>query len=137
MLWYIANSRKLEAGVGESLRDQQQVVDEWQSYQPDGQGLRFGYWSKQFMMNNEKIISKNLEMHAKLRATYAALAVAQYRLQHGGQLPVSLDDLVPAFLEAVPVEPQSDKPFELIVTADGYGIGRGAPVFKVKLIDRK
>jgi hypothetical protein len=61
------------------------------------------------------------------------LAVAQYRLQHDGQLPASLDELVPELLAAVPVEPQSGQPFELIVTADGYGIGRGTPVFNVKL----
>ena len=57
----------------------------------------------------------------------------RYRLQHDGKLPASLDELVPEFLEAVPVEPQSGKAFELIVTADGYGIGRGTPVFTVKV----
>jgi hypothetical protein len=68
-----------------------------------------------------------------MRAADAALAVTQYRLQHDGKLPASIEELVPEFLEAVPAEPQSGQPFELIVTTDGYGIGRGTPVFKFRL----
>jgi hypothetical protein len=81
------------------------------------------YWPRM------KQLQKLVEAHARMRAADAALAVTQYRLQHGGQLPASLADLVPEFLEAVPIEPQSGQPFELLVTPDGYGIGRGTPVF--------
>jgi hypothetical protein len=80
-----------------------------------------------------KVLNKWQDGYSRLCAADAALAVAQYRLQHDGKLPVSLDELVPEFLEAVPVEPQSGQPFELIATPDGYGIGRGTAVFKVRL----
>jgi len=41
---------------------------------------------------------------ADLRATQTALAIERYRLAEG-HLPESLDNLVPAFLEAVPIDP--------------------------------
>jgi hypothetical protein len=133
VLWLLSYSRKLEGSLGEDLWEHQRVVDEWQSHRPQSQGMRFAFWSKQFTQIDDRVITKHIEMHAKLRAAHAALAVAQYRLQHDGKLPASLDELVPEFLEAVPVEPQSGQQFELITTLDGYGIGRGTPLFNVKL----
>jgi len=132
-LWFLGHSRRLEASLGEDLWEHQKIVDEWQNQRPENQGMRFAFWSKQFTQINDRVISKHIEMHAKLRAAHAALAVAQYRLQHDGKLPASLDELVPELLAAVPIEPRSGQPFELIVTADGFGIGRGTPVFKVQL----
>lgn len=96
-------------------------------------GLVPHYWVELVSQGQTKQLQKWVSTHARLRAADAALAVAQYRVQHEGRLPDSLDSLVPEFLEAMPVEPQSGKPFELIVTSDGYGIGRGTPVFSVKL----
>lgn len=100
---------------------------------PSSRGLIFHYWSEQSLAIPIKIQKRSVETQMKLSVADAALAVAQYRLQHDARLPASLDELVPDFLETVPVEPQSGKPFELIVTPDGYGIGRGTPVFSVKL----
>ena len=133
VLWFLQNSRKLQVQLGDKLASHQSALAAWTNFTPEGAGLRFTYWSKQHVAVDDRTIGKHLELHKKLRAADAALAVAQYRLQHDGKLPASLDELVPEYLEAVPVEPQSDKPFELIVTTDGYGIGRGTPVFTVKL----
>ncbi len=111
------------------------------TFRPSARGLRFHYWSEQQLAELMDIgggivgsrLTRFIENHAKLSAADAALAVAQYRLQHGGKLPTSLDELVPEFLESVPVDPRSGKPFELIITDDSYGIGRGTPVFSIKL----
>jgi len=132
LLWYVQNSRTLAARLGENLASHQSALAAWTNFTPEGAGLRFAYWSKQCTIVNDRVIAKHLELHMKLRAADAALAVAQYRLRYD-KLPASLDDLVPEFLEAVPVEPQSGKAFELIVTSDGYDIGRGTPVFSVTL----
>jgi hypothetical protein len=99
-------------------------------------GLVPHYWVELVLEPRMSQLQKLVEAHARLRGAAAALAVAQYRLQHDGKLPASLDELVPEFLEAVPAEPQSGQPFELLVTADGYGIGRGTAVFNVKLPQR-
>jgi len=40
----------------------------------------------------------------------AALAVRLYAIDHDGRLPAKLDDLVPAYLPAVPVDPFSGRP---------------------------
>lgn len=80
-----------------------------------------------------KVFSKVIALKGHLRAVDTALAIAQYRLKHDGMLPGSLNELVPEFLDAVPIEPKSGKPFKLIKTADGFGIGVGAPVIKIHL----
>ena len=122
------------ASLSATLAGQLELKLNGSTFLPSKRGLRFHYWSEAALtMSGGKFLQRPIENHARLRAADAALAVTQYRLQHGGQLPTSLDVLVPEFLEAVPIDPQSGKPFELIVTPDGYGIGRGTPVFTVKL----
>ncbi len=48
----------------------------------------------------------------------AATAVARYRLQHG-RLPPALDELVPEFLDAVPLNPRTGKALVYICSEDG------------------
>jgi hypothetical protein len=64
------------------------------------------------------------------RAARAAVAVERYRRDHGDQLPRSLEDLVPAYLEAVPIDPYSERP--LLYRADdaGYTIYSVGPDLK-------
>ena len=65
------------------------------------------------------------EAHAELQCAKAALAAERYRLQHG-QLPTSLAELVPDYLEAVPIDPFSSQPMLLIATECGitiYSVG--------------
>jgi hypothetical protein len=131
--FYIRASRGFERVLRGSLHEQHQLAANWNSHLPAGLGLRFHFWSGENLDYVGKVVEHHVARQSKLLAADAALAVAQYRLQHDGKLPASIEELVPEFLEAVPAEPQSGQPFELIVTADGYGIGRGTPVFKVRL----
>lgn len=59
------------------------------------------------------------------RAMQACLAAERYRMKHG-KWPAKLDDLVPAFLAAVPRDPIDDKPMKYAAWAEGkvvYSIG--------------
>lgn len=51
--------------------------------------------------------------------TDTALAIEQYRLANGS-IPASLDELVPAFISSVPIDPMDGKPLRYIVTDSGY-----------------
>jgi hypothetical protein len=66
------------------------------------------------------------ESLARARASVAALAIARYQRAHGGALPASLGDLVPAYLGAPPSDPYSGS--ELKYRSEGtrfkvYGVG--------------
>jgi hypothetical protein len=49
------------------------------------------------------------EFAACQRLTHTALAIERYRLKHS-QLPSTLDDLVPDFLDAIPLDPFTARP---------------------------
>jgi hypothetical protein len=125
--------QQAHAAGAESLTAMATLAANWNEAMPRNRGHRFHCWSAYLLPTTGSQLSNWVGLQSGLRAADAALGVARYRLQHDGKLPASLDELVPAYLEVVPVEPQSGKPFELIVTSDGYGIGRGTPVFSVKL----
>jgi hypothetical protein len=62
---------------------------------------------------------------ARLRCASTALAAERYRLKHG-KWPESIDQLCPAFLAAVPLDPYDGKPLRLRVLQDGiviYSVG--------------
>jgi len=56
-----------------------------------------------------------------LRSATTALAIERYRNAYG-QLPEGLDDLVPVFLDAVPVDPFDGKPLRYRQEDDGYAV---------------
>ena len=133
LLCFLERSRALEQAASAGIEEWLTLAKGWDASLPGSQGKPFYYWSNVWLGAYGTWFEKWADLHLRLRAADAALAVAQYRLQQEGKLPASLDELVPEFLEAVPIEPHSGQPFELIVTPDGYGIGRGTPVFKVKV----
>jgi hypothetical protein len=62
---------------------------------------------------------------AALRCTIALVAVERYRLATG-RLPATLDELVPRFLAAVPLDPYDGQPLRLRATDEGltiYSVG--------------
>jgi hypothetical protein len=50
----------------------------------------------------------------------SALAVERYRRDHGGAAPSSLADVVPRYLDAVPLDPRSGGPLRYILRPSGY-----------------
>ncbi len=74
-----------------------------------------------FCMTEEQVSGA----HARLRAAGAALAVEQWRLEHGGW-PESLEDLVPELLESVPTDPFTGEALRYRQTDEGvrvYSVG--------------
>jgi hypothetical protein len=59
---------------------------------------------------------------ALTRAARAAIAVERHRRAHDGQLPDSLDALVPTFLPGTPVDPFSGRAIQFARTSDGYAV---------------
>ena len=57
---------------------------------------------------------------AVVRATRVVIAVEQYRRDHLEQLPSTLDDLLPAYLPAAPVDPFSGRAMRFLVDEHGY-----------------
>ncbi len=132
-LHYLGAMQQAHTAGAESLTAMAALAANWNEAMPRNRGHWFHFWSAYLLPTTGSQLSNWVGLQSGLRAADAALSVAQYRLAHEGTLPAALDELVPEFLEAVPVEPQSGKRFELIITTDGYGVGRGTPVFSVKL----
>jgi hypothetical protein len=61
-------------------------------------------------------------MLAQMRTAEATIAVERYRQAHESALPPSLDALVPAFIDRVPVDPFSGAPIRLKVSESGYAV---------------
>jgi hypothetical protein len=59
-------------------------------------------------------------IHAQLLLSECALGIERYRLANHDQLPATLQDLVPAYLPAVPVDPFDGKPLRYNRLPKGY-----------------
>ena len=57
---------------------------------------------------------------AAVRTARVAVAIERYRLAHAGALPATLDELVPALLPGVPIDPFSGAPVTLVRLDDRY-----------------
>jgi hypothetical protein len=57
---------------------------------------------------------------ALIRCARLVIAVERYRLEHGHALPARIDEMVPAFVDTVPVDPFSGKPLRLVADGAGY-----------------
>lgn len=64
-------------------------------------------------------IKANIRAGTQLRVARVGLAVERYRLTHG-ELPESLDDLVPEFIDAVPKDPFGDGPVKYKLLENGF-----------------
>jgi len=49
---------------------------------------------------------------ASLEVTRVALALAGYANEHGGALPATLEELAPTYIDAIPADPMTGKPFQ-------------------------
>lgn len=133
VLAYVRDTKEIERTAAESVHQQYVVDTNWAAAFPDVEANRLRIWTSQALAAYERLLSGNVGAQLKLRAAACALAVAEYRSQHGDKLPASLSELVPDYLDTIPTDPRSNEPFELIVGHDSYGIGQGSPVFKVRL----
>jgi hypothetical protein len=73
-----------------------------------------------FLPGFSKVILRDAEMRARLRTARVAIAVERWRAAHGGQIPDSLDGLVPAFLPSIPIDPFDGQPLRFKKLAKGH-----------------
>jgi hypothetical protein len=52
-----------------------------------------------------QFIQLNAEIQVQLRSTMLSIMIERYRISHGGKMPESLEMLVPAYCENVPLDP--------------------------------
>jgi hypothetical protein len=82
--------------------------------------------SSLMLPNHAKAFRTAARHETQRRLTITAIALKRYQLQHG-QFPVELDELVPDFLTAVPIDLMSGEPLRYRRHADGsftlYSVG--------------
>ncbi len=81
--------------------------------------------ARQLLPSLARLIRSDVAAHVELQVAEAALAVEQWRLEHG-RWPESLEELTPELLEAVPEDPFADGPIRYLHTDRGvvlYSLG--------------
>jgi hypothetical protein len=84
-------------------------------------GKKHYYLSKLFVDALSGAITREASNFAYLRTSIAAISVERFRLAHG-QLPENLNEVVPQFLSAVPVDPFDGEPLRYHRLTKGYVI---------------
>ncbi|MEN9676265.1 MAG: hypothetical protein RIS76_2161 [Verrucomicrobiota bacterium] len=79
----------------------------------------------QFLRGIEPAFHRHLSDLTLLRAAATGCAVESFRLAHDGVPPQSLEELVPAFLKSVPLDPRTGKPLRYRVRKHIYRISGG------------
>ena len=59
------------------------------------------------------VAKRTASLCATLRTALAAVAIERWRISHNGNIPESLDQLVPSFLPSVPLDPFTGRPAAL------------------------
>jgi len=70
----------------------------------------------------EKALAKEAASTALLRGAQTALAIERHRLQNHGQLPESLEALVPQLIASVPRDPFDGRPLRYKKLEKGYAV---------------
>jgi len=118
-----------------SLSGQVRLETDWGNMLTAIEEAPANYVTLSELENMPRMLRKFIEFHIQLTCADLALAVEQFRNENDGELPGSLESLVPGYIATVANEPRSEKPFELIRYEDGYGIGRGTSEFRVVFTD--
>ena len=83
------------------------------------QGGRGGVLMHEFWPTHTRLLDIVIRYVAQLRTARTALAVERYRLAEG-RLPESLDNLVPAYISAIPDDPFNGSPLKYRILQPGY-----------------
>jgi hypothetical protein len=93
-------------------------------------GQRPNFWTRLTMALSQReaasqvtiAVAGEAETSALARCSEAALAVERYARDHAGALPRSLEQLVPATLASVPIDPFASAPLRYAPSPDGFKI---------------
>jgi hypothetical protein len=75
-----------------------------------------------FSRSNVAMSHQILDDLALVRSARVAVAIERYRREHAEAMPARLDDLVPAYIHALPVDPYSGQPLLLRHEARSYAV---------------
>lgn len=87
---------------------------------------RFYLFSRMLLPSLARFHQREAEHATRVRVVETALAIERYRLAHGNTLPNALEDLVPAYLKAIPKDPCDGQKLRFKKRDQGYvvyGIG--------------
>jgi hypothetical protein len=84
---------------------------------------RYSRWYVGWNANLNRYFETNFRIIAERRATAVSLAAQLYRADHGGRWPARLEELAPAYLPAVPVDPFHDDGRSLGYVMKSIGAG--------------
>lgn len=87
---------------------------------------RYFFVSRTMLPSIGRVFEMQLWAEGKVACTRIALAAERYRLDHG-RFPAQLDELVPDYLDALPVDPVDEKPMRYLTDEDGavvYSVGQ-------------
>lgn len=68
----------------------------------------------------QKVPARFASFEARRQAALTAIAVKRFRLEHGGQLPESLAEIVPGYLPAIPPDPFDGNPLRFRKLERGF-----------------
>jgi hypothetical protein len=76
-------------------------------------------WYRNFVDGLQQVKHAGLRTQATMRCAALAMACERYRLDHQGSWPASLQQLVPVYAKAVPVDPYGAGPMRMARKEDG------------------
>ena len=82
-----------------------------------------GFWPDASLAPQANAVAQGL---ALLRSAGVVVAVKRYQLEHSDHRPKRLDDLVPAYLKSIPIDPFSGRPLLFVPEEGGYVVQRRA-----------
>lgn len=98
-----------------SLLELQEAIEE-----TEFEKSKFHMMSSFFVPNYPRAVSAFMRDLAGLRNAQTALAIERYRAEHDGDIPDSLNALVPDYLDEVPIDPFDNKPLRFKARDTGY-----------------
>lgn len=114
--WYMDHMPKLIEASRGSLKERREFA---QAAAQEPRPPRYYVISSSFYAGIGQFLHKNLNDIANLRAAQTVAAVEQYVLERG-TLPEKIEELAPTYLDAVPLDPYSDKPLLYRQINPGY-----------------
>jgi hypothetical protein len=111
----------MQSAIDESDHPFPQCLSQYSTmYETAMEGHKRGYILGPGILNGlRNIFPKEAETVSRIHVTMAALAVERFRLAQA-QLPESLNELVPQFLSAVPIDPFDGQPLRYHRLIKGY-----------------
>lgn len=132
-LAYFLGEMETVINESESLGSKQLAFfNNWQKTALDNDQCRHFYFlSRHLLPVNSGIYQKQIDSIELCRAAYVALAIEMFRNAQAGEMPSSLDELVPDYLDQVPKRLASGGSLELSLVPGGYFIVTDRPIFSV------